>query len=66
MTLRDEIACGIYECAFDQYSDNEAVRSRRIASPGWSWEKTSEEMREYCRRQADVALEIVRRRRSEL
>ena len=66
MTLREEMARAIYEAAFDPDSPDEDVRARRKPSPGWAWDKTSEEIRDYCRRQADFALVVVRRRRAEL
>lgn len=54
----------IYAAAFNPKDAAEAKRQR--PSPGWCWERTSEEMRAYARRQADFALAVVMRRRHEL
>lgn len=56
--LREEVAKAIYAAAYDP--------SRGKPSPGWCWEKVTEDMREFCRRQADFALEVIRKRRTEL
>lgn len=58
MDLREEVAKAIYNAAYD--------KGRGNPSPGWCWEKVTEDMREFCRRQADFALEVVKRRRLEL
>jgi hypothetical protein len=56
--LREEVAKAIYEAAYDKY--------RGRPSPGWCWEGVTEDMREFCRRQADFALKVVRLRKDEL
>ena len=63
MTLREEVAMAIYAAAFDPKDEEEATR--RKPSPGWCWERTSEEMREFARRQADWALLVIARRKAE-
>jgi hypothetical protein len=50
----ERVARAIYAAAFMPRDDEEA--QRRKPSPGWCWEKTSEEMREFVRRQALAAI----------
>jgi hypothetical protein len=64
MTLREEMARAIYAAAF--MPDDEDRAARRVPSPGWSWQHTSEEMRQFALRQADFALAVARKRKLEL
>lgn len=57
--LREHVAMAIYECAFDPYNSNADQASRRIPSPGWAWERTSEEQRAFARRQAEAAIVVM-------
>ena len=64
MTVREEVARAIYCAAFDPQNEEQA--KRRVPSPGWCWERTTEEMREFARQQADWALAVILRRRADL
>ena len=52
---RDEmVAMAIYHASFDPKDDDEL--RRRKPSPGWCWKRTSEQMREFARKQARAAI----------
>lgn len=54
MTKRERVARAIYHASF--MPSSEAESRRRVPSPGWCWERTSEEMRQFALRQADAAI----------
>ena len=54
VAVRERVAMAIYHAAFAPSDD--AQRTRKVPSPGWCWERTSEPQREFCRRQADAAI----------
>lgn len=51
MSLQEHVARAIYHAAF-----TEADRKYATPSPGWCWEKTSENMRAFAMRQAAAAI----------
>jgi hypothetical protein len=57
LDLREKVAIAIYEAAFDPRNEDEA--KRRIPSPGWAWEKTNEQQKQFARRQADAAIRVM-------
>ena len=54
MTKRVKVAMAIYHAAFMPRNKDE--EERRTPSPGWCWEKASEDQRQFCLRQADAAI----------
>ncbi len=60
MSLREAVARAIYECAFIPDPDNPRQARREIPSPGWAWERTSDEMRAFALKQADAAIKAMR------
>lgn len=50
----ERVAMAIYYAAFRPKDEAEATF--RKPSPGWCWEKTSEEQRAFCRKQAKWAI----------
>ena len=54
MSKRERVARAIYHAAF--LPANEAQRQRKVPSPGWCWAKATNEMKEFCLRQADAAI----------
>ena len=57
MSKRERVAMAIYHASFTPANANEA--QRKIPSPGWCWEKTSEQQREFCLHQADAAISAI-------
>jgi len=53
----ERVAKAIYESAFEPKDEDEAARRR--PSPGWCWDRTSEVMREFCRKQARAAMKAM-------
>jgi len=60
VTLREQVARAIYECAFEPDPKNPAQAKKLIPSPGWAWDRTSDEMRAFALRQADAAINALR------
>jgi hypothetical protein len=57
VSTREKVARAIYHAAF--MPANEEQATRRVPSPGWCWERTSEDQRQFALRQADAALGVI-------
>lgn len=57
MSQREKVARAIYHAAF---LPSPGQTARKVPSPGWCWEKTSEEMRQFALRQADAAIRAMK------
>lgn len=60
MSVREQVARAIYECAFVPDPKNPQQARREIPSPGWAWDRTSDEMRTFALKQADAAIAALR------
>lgn len=54
MSLEEHVARAIYDAAY------EGKPERVKPEPGWSWERTSDEMRQFALRQATAAINAMR------
>lgn len=54
-SIEIELAKVIYQASFQPSTKEQA--NRQVPSPGWSWEKTSEEMRAYCLHEARCVID---------
>ena len=61
MSLREAVARAIYGAAFYPQNDDEA--SRRKPSPGWCWDRTSPQCRQFAFQQADAAIHVMQEKR---
>lgn len=60
MSLRERVARAIYHAAFQPANEKQAKRQE--PSPGWCWDATSEDHRQFALRQADAALAEINRK----
>lgn len=60
MSFRIDLAQAIYHAAFSPATH--AERARQVPSPGWLWDKASPAQHAFCLRQADAAIDVMRRR----
>lgn len=55
--LETRVAMAVYHASFTP--TNEAEEKRQKPSPGWCWERTSEQMRAFARKQARAAIAVM-------
>lgn len=59
MSKRERVARAIYHAAFLPVSEEQA--RRKVPSPGWCWERATDDQKTFCMRQADAAIEEIER-----